>query len=214
MDKSALAGAIHTFFSARYTTVENLTEGDVIFTFGRADPEVAMTASAVYKAGMAQVIVVTGGIGKDSGLLPQLGLSEAGYLIALMLQEGVSPTHIFGEFAAKNGGENCRNGIALLRAQELIVDEQEREPSMILVGHWASLYRLYEMMQTEGRKLHFAASYQLVPTPRPEVLDEKDIAELIAEFGRLVNWPEKGMLDDVDLPKDLVQAFKEFEAAS
>jgi hypothetical protein len=224
-----LAERIDAFFSAYYVPAAEAMASHVVIVFGRNDAKLADVAVELYEREEDEFFVedesfvVTGGVGKDSGQLPELGLSEAGYLSALMMQRGIPGGVIYGEFAATNGGENCRNSIAVLRSYDLIPDVGDEDDgeitAVILVAHWASLYRLSRMMATESRKLGFQATFQLVPTPRPEELSDGDIAELIAEFRRLIDWPNKknddgtSWLDPVDLPSDLVAQVNALSAA-
>jgi hypothetical protein len=218
--KLDVAAAIANYFGSFYISADGLEgEGLVAFVFGRADPAVAKTAAAVFNSGLVNYVVVSGSIGKDSGPLPALGLSEAGYLMALMMQAGVPSVNLYGEFSARNGGENCRLGITLMQQEGLISDirypiYKDDLDHLVLVGHWASLFRLYWQMETIGKRNGVNAMYQLIPTPQPAELSDVLVDELIAEFRRLMDWPLKEdedgstWLDPIELPPDLVAAVK------
>lgn len=209
--RRTVAEKVASYFAGFYTSPDDIMFAEIALVFGRNDSKLVDVAATLNDNQSVGYFVVTGGKGKDSGDLPRLGLTEAGYLGALMRQRGI--VAVIEEYAAENGGQNCRNSIALMREEELVpaADDTEAEPMlMVLIAHWASLYRLYQVMETEGKKLGFRAEYRLVPTLRPEELSDGDVDELIAEFRRLIDWPGKQnpdgspFLDPVELPADLV----------
>ncbi len=226
MDRKKLdvAAAIAKYFGSFYISADGLEGEDLVaFVFGRADPAVAETATAVFNSGLVNFVVVSGGFGKDSG---DLLVPEAQYLRGIMIEHGVPNERVYGEYAATNGSENCRFGIKLMHAEGLIenwdelseADRSEFEPDrIVLVGHWASLFRLYWQMETVGKRNGVNATYQLVPSSAPAELSDaylgKFADELIAEFLRLMDWPQKfndedgsSWLDPIELPPDLVAA--------
>jgi DUF218 domain len=212
--ESDVAEAIATFFWKYYSSADEVEQSRAALIFGRADKRLAEVAVTLHARQVVEYFVPTGAVGKDSGQLPTLELSEAGYIAGLMMQYGVPGSMIYGEYAARNGGENCRNSIALMRTEQLIpaLDDTSHEVTrVVLVAHWASLYRLFCMMKTVSRILGFRASFTLVPTARPDRLDDTLRTELIAEFRRLMDWPNltnpdgSTWLDAVELPPELVE---------
>jgi uncharacterized SAM-binding protein YcdF (DUF218 family) len=84
---------------------------DAIFGFGRVDPAVAKAAVSLYQAGVAPLVMFTGGLGKDSGpVLKQYGVPEAAFQAALAVHAGVPFGQIIIEDQATHGGGNCRLG--------------------------------------------------------------------------------------------------------
>ncbi len=201
--KQGLVAGIDKFFRGHYTPEGEIQKADLLLGFGRNNLGLVSTAASIWSRQTVGNILYTGGLGKDSGpVLKGLKLPEASYLgYMLFTQYGVPLEHIFVEDKATNGGENCRNSIALIRELGLPA------ASVVLLAYPASLFRLYRMMVTVGRELGFEADYQLLAIPGPESFDNpKDQDEIIAEFLRLIEWPAKGWLDPCELPSDLVEA--------
>lgn len=187
----------------------NYQPADAIFGFGRKDPAVAITATALYRQGLAPLVLFTGGIGKDSGpILTRYKVPEAAFQAALAEHAGVPADAIVIEDQAKHGGENCLLGYRAVR------DRLGRPPaSLILVVHPLSLRRLVEVFGTiaeSERWPHLAI--QSCPTGyTPDPASPADRIEAAKEMMLLAKWPhEQGSNDrpklrpQPDLPAHLV----------
>lgn len=86
---------------------------DVLIVFGCADSEVALAAARLYKASKVRKFIFSGAIGKDSGPLSSLGITEADFLASVALANGLPSNAILLERDASNGMENARNSLAL-----------------------------------------------------------------------------------------------------
>lgn len=175
--------------------------------FGRKDPLVSHALGDLILASLVDTVVITGGLGKDSGDIVALGYeSEASYLHQKLTEDASTrgytnmiPT-IFLDENATNGGENVRNSREIFR--------KLRSPltSFTAVAHATSARRLAEMIRHE-----IGQSEGNIPTVYVKPTDYKfdssnpaDQAEAVAEFKRLIEWPAKGWLDpQSDLPNDL-----------
>ena len=93
---------------------------DVIFVFGSQELAVPARAAALYRAGHAPVVAVSGHYGRMTrGIFPQ---PEALVFRDRLLEEGVPAAAIVTETAAGNTLENVRYGLAALRRRRLAVD--------------------------------------------------------------------------------------------
>ncbi len=157
------------------------------FVFGRQDRLVAEAAAPLWHNGRVERVLITGGIGKDSGnLSAEAGDSEAGWLADQMVLLGVSREHIIVEPRASNGGENCRFGLDTLAAAI------GQFGSLIVVAHATSLRRLGAMLYDELNHRNLSVTLQLVPSAYrfdPENATDRD--EVVAEIKRLHEWPHK-----------------------
>jgi uncharacterized SAM-binding protein YcdF (DUF218 family) len=79
---------------------------DLLVVFACADPEVGRTAARLYADKLVRHVIFSGGVGKDSGGLSALGISEAVFLASIAIAEGLPSEAITLEEAARNGKEN------------------------------------------------------------------------------------------------------------
>lgn len=181
--------------------------------FGRQDKLVARAAGDLALANLVDVMVITGGIGKDSGDLIERGYtSEADYLRSELQKDAAARGYntdafpLFLDEAASNGGENARNSLAILGESDFDVT------SMTAVAHATSARRLGEMLKSELHKLDGStANIYIQPSAYDfNVENPDDQAEARAELLRLADWPEKEwLLPQDDLPEDLVEFARE-----
>jgi len=182
------------------------TSAEVTIAFGRKDPLVARAIGDLAIANLAEIIVITGGIGKDSGDILEQGFrSEAHYLDALLEEDARSRHYglpnIFLDEEATNGGENARNSIAILH------DHNTDTSSMTAVAHATSAKRLAETLRHETFKIDGRSpNIHIKPTNYSfDPANPIDQKEACAELLRLADWPAKGWLgDQPDLPENLV----------
>lgn len=174
--------------------------------FGRADPLVAHAAGELAIANLAEIIVITGGIGKDSGDILKRGYrSEAHYLGDRLAQDAAErhyqlPEVILEEKAA-NGGENARNSLDILTSREVATS------SLVAVAHATSTRRLAETLKHEaGKKTGTTPTVYTKPSAYDfDATNPADRDEAAAELLRLADWPKKGWLGKPSvLPEDLV----------
>ena len=98
------------------------TEGpaDFLIVFSCADPRVGHEAASLYARGLVRNVVFSGAVGKDSGGLPRLGISEAVFLASVALADGLPAEAIALEVEARNGKENAANSLRLLNDRGLL----------------------------------------------------------------------------------------------
>jgi hypothetical protein len=196
--------SIYDYVSAE---TQNLKFSNGAFVFGRADSLVAKRAADLYRSDLVDYILITGGIGKDSGPLPNLNppLPEATYLGALLVfDHNISSNNIYLETRPTNGGECCRFGI------EKIIEEKLPRINLTTVAHSTSLKRVTATLKLEAKKSNFNTNLQSARTAYnfnpSNPIDQK---EAVAELIRLADWPAKGWCTpQEDLPLDLVDYAK------
>ena len=130
------------------------TSPEPIVTFGRKDPIVAHKVGDLVVAGLAEIVAITGGIGKDSGNLLEEGYrTEAHYLGVQLgndLQQRMPNTphpHVLLEEKASNGGENARHSLVMLSQGGVSVS------ALTAVTHATSNRRLSETLKFEAQKM-------------------------------------------------------------
>ncbi|MBX4196755.1 YdcF family protein [Candidatus Pacearchaeota archaeon] len=192
-----------------YLSVETspLQKADGAFVFGRADPRVAQKAADVYRQNFVDYVMVTGGIGKDSGFLTQWNIPEAHYQGIHLVENGVPSEKIYLETKATNAGECCRNGLDTIVANNL------KHNSLIIVVHPTSLRRVNAVLENTEKERNLSIKHQLAATNYPfnprNPVDQKEAAD---ELARLADWPGKGWCAaQPDLPLDLVQYAREVQ---
>jgi uncharacterized SAM-binding protein YcdF (DUF218 family) len=93
---------------------------DLLVVFSCADPLVGQAAAALYSQKLVQQVVFSGGVGKDSGGLPRLGISEAVFLASVAIAGGLPAEAIVLEQDARNGKENAAFSLRLATDQGLL----------------------------------------------------------------------------------------------
>jgi len=173
--------------------------------FGRKDALVAQRLGDLVIPGLVTTAVTTGGIGKDSGGILALGYkSEAAWLKNALIDDSKARSYtlpsVILEENATNGGENARNSLHLLTESDgLNVD------SLVAVAHATSARRLAETLKHELATKSAPLRVHVAPTKYSfHAAKPSDRDEALAEFSRLIDWPEKGWLQPQDLPENLV----------
>jgi len=202
-------GKIKEMFDYLHNPTEDLQESDGVLVFGRRDPKVAKSAYHIYMKGLTDYLLFTGGIGKDSGILTDLGLPEAKWQAALAgIIHRVPSEDIYVEPNATNGGDCCRFSI------DKILKENLPHNDLILLVHSTSLRRTQAVMDVVDEEKNFQANYQRAGTNYTfNPLNSEDQKEAVAEILRLDRWPAKGWASEqLDLPSELVAYACELDA--
>jgi hypothetical protein len=180
--------------------------------FGRADELLALAAGDLIVANMIDVLVITGGVGKDSGNLLKLGYkSEADFVYRALqaltrAQTSMELPDVLLEQRANNGRLNAHNSVKLLDNKGYDLH------FMTAIAHATSLRRL-------AATLEFAAEKKTLLNPvihrKPTDYefhsnDTKDQKEAAMELLILADWPDHGVFHrPADLPRDLVDIVRE-----
>ncbi|MFI5851616.1 ElyC/SanA/YdcF family protein [Micromonospora chalcea] len=112
-DYQTLAGIME----ARHGEVSPTSPVDLLIVFCCADPEVGRTAAALHGDGLVHRTVFSGGVGKDAGGLPALGISEAVFQASVAVADGLPTEVVLLEQKARNGAENAALSLRLAAAR-------------------------------------------------------------------------------------------------
>jgi hypothetical protein len=93
---------------------------DLLIVFSCADPEVGRTAARLYADKLIRRVVFSGNVGKDSGGLPALSISEATFLASVAINDGLPADAILLEEHARNGKENADFSLRLAAEKGLL----------------------------------------------------------------------------------------------
>lgn len=182
------------------------TDPEALVVFGRNDPRVAHAAGDLAIANLAEVVVITGGFGKDSGDLAERGFRSEAHFLGHELEKDASRRGFFLpevhlDEEAKNGGDNARN------STDILIVQGYSTASVTAVAHATSLRRLAETLKFEGgKKLGAEPIVHRMPSAYEfDASNPVDQAEAIGEINRLADWPARGILGaQPDLPENLV----------
>jgi hypothetical protein len=126
---------------------------DVLVVFCCADPEVGRTATRLYRQQLIRRAVFSGRVGKDSGGLPALGITEATFLASVAIAEGLPAEAIVLEEEARNGAENAAFALRLVAKLGYL------PPGTRVAGLAPAerSLRLYEELRYQAAAGHFTA---------------------------------------------------------
>jgi hypothetical protein len=194
-----------------YANDVQVKPADGALVFCREDPAVAAATATLYHRGIIRWMLLTGGIGKDSGEKSKVAGSEAMHQKNLLVDYHHVPVGAIRlETKASNGAENSRFGI------DEIVHFNLPHEKVILVVHPRNARRVYATHTKIAREeMNFSSEYQVVCTHDPfNPNDPAHRKELLSELLRVADWPAKGWSDpQTDLPKELVEWVREVLAS-
>ena len=184
---------------------------DAILTLGSFDPQAAVHAASLWRAGLAPVVIMSGGIAHRGGLLDTgWDRPEAEVFADTAVREGVPRAKILIEDRAQNTGDNFTFGKAVaaqagLRIESLLV---VAKPYMTRRG-FATGCKVWPearlCMQSEGISM---ADY-LAREPDPE----RTVLAMVGDLHRIVVYPALGFQVAQELPETLMEAFAALVAA-
>lgn len=173
---------------------------DAIVGLGSYDLRVADRCAELYHAGVARAVVLTGRSGNwTAGLYHG---TEAEAFAARCRDLGVPDSAILIEPTATNIGENIRYTAAL-------------------VGGWAKKILIVTKPQTQRRALATAIrqwpAAEIRVTAPPTAFEdqatphhpfEKLVDEMVGDIKRLIDYPAKGYCAEVEIPADVMEAWR------
>lgn len=204
MSNQRIYSEIYEYLSTPETNGLDSDHPATTVVFGRDDTLLAGATAEAVETGIVDSLIITGGVGKDSGNILRAGYgSEATFLYA-KLQEQLGPTLLdtstFLETSATNGNENARFAGKIALAHGLPTDR------IHAIAHGTSLRRLSETLRHEVIDLTDTTP-EIYRTPTGYNFDtnkKADQTEAIKEILRLIHWPEKDWLQpQVDIPPNL-----------
>jgi uncharacterized SAM-binding protein YcdF (DUF218 family) len=171
---------------------------DAILTLGSFDPQAAVHAASLWKAGFAPVIIMSGGIAHRGDVLDTgWNRSEAQVFAEVAMGEGVPPGAILLEDRAQNTGDNFVFGLSVaeranVRPKKLLV---VAKPYMTRRGFATGrklrpdLELLMQCEQIDARR-YFARE----PDP------ERTMLALVGDLHRIIVYPEVGFQIAQEVP--------------
>lgn len=179
---------------------------DAILTLGSFDVQAAVHAAALWKRGLAPVIVLSGGLAHRGGLLDTgWSRTEARVFAEATRAEGVPETAILLEEGAQNTADNFVLGRAVmeragLKPQKLMV---VAKPYMTRRGFATGRKAWPEaelVMQCE--EIGVAAYFAREADP------ERTMLALIGDMHRILVYPAMGFQIPQDVPRDVIDALR------
>ncbi len=179
---------------------------DAILTLGSFDPNAAIHAARLWHAGLAPIIIMSGGIAHRGGLLDTgWDRPEARVFADLALKQGVPSHALLIEERAENTGDNFRLTRALaeqrgLKLRGLLV---VAKPYMTRRG-FATGRKVWPepelLMQCEeiGVEAYFARE----PDP------ERALLALVGDLHRIIVYPRLGFQIDQAVPSSVMEALR------
>ena len=176
-------------------------KANVIFLFGNQDEKAPFRAAELYNHGYAPTILVTGSYGlynSDTSKQP-----EAFIFAELLKSYGVPSEAIILETAATNTGENIQFEIKTLADHGIEVN------SAILIS------RPFMMKRIKATFAKLFPDIATVSCPSQYGLDQWQVwmdektpgratKRLMAEIGRLVQYPKDGFMVEVEVPSNFL----------
>jgi len=184
---------------------------DLILTLGSFDPNAAVHAAGLWRAGLAPKIIMSGGIAHRGGLLDtRWDKTEARVFADVALREGVPAEAILLEEQAENTGDNFVFGRAVARRAGL-------EPRWVLVV--AKPYMTRRGYAT-GR-VKWPEAELIMQCEEIDVLDyfarepdpERALLALVGDLHRIVVYPALGFSIAQDVPQPVIEALRALVAA-
>ena len=188
---------------------------DALLVLGSNDVRVAEYGARLYLAGVAPLMMFSGGFGRLTQSWTQ---PEAEVFAAIAQQHGVPREHIIVESQSCNTGENLRFTRALL--------QQEMQPK--LQKSAVALKSIMLVQKPFMARRTIATAQKIWPeiawSTAPALLDFEHyantlisqaavIAAMLGEVERLRDYPQKGFIVDAPLLEAVMQAYCALKAA-
>lgn len=194
------------YFLENSTPLTELPESDLIFIFGHVDPAVAEHAAKLFQAGKSEKIIISGGIGA-LGRKPGGFDTEADYYESILIENGVPVENIIKESTATNALENVTHGMDKLESKNIIPDKLILV-SMPVLGQRSSLTFKKHFPDIET----FNSTFDATDNEIAGGLITK-ISRVVAEIDRLIEYGDKGDIEKIDIPDEILEAHEQLKLA-
>lgn len=179
-----------------------LHAADLIFVLGSNDTRVALRAAELYRAGLAPLVLVSGGRGRFTENETE---SEGERFARAARAAGVPGECLLVECESTNTGENIRfsrrlleeRGMAVRRVLAVQKPYMERRTLASLEAQWPGV----EVQVTSPQ-----LSFEDYLTPR--LTREFVIHAMVGDFQRVVEYPKRGFASVQPVPPEAVEAFE------
>ncbi len=184
---------------------------DAILTLGSFDPQAAVHAASLWRAGLARVVIMSGGIAHRGGLLDTgWDRPEAEVFADVAVREGVPREKILIEDRAQNTGENFIFGKAIaaragLHPEQLLV---VAKPYMTRRG-FATGRKVWPEVELSMQCEPIDMEAYFVREPDPE----RALLAMIGDLHRIVVYPVLGFQIEQKRSDAVMQAFAALVAA-
>jgi uncharacterized SAM-binding protein YcdF (DUF218 family) len=184
---------------------------DAILTLGSFDPQAAVHAASLWKAGLAPVVIMSGGIAHRGDVLDTgWDRSEARVFADTAVAEGVPEAAILLEDRAQNTGDNFIFGLAVaeranIRPKKLLV---VAKPYMTRRG-FATGRRLRPDVQLSMQCEQIDVLRYFAREPDPE----RTMLALVGDLHRIIVYPGLGFQIAQEVPLQVLHALRSLVAA-
>lgn len=189
-----------------------LGPADVILGLGCYDEQIPLRAAELYRAGLAPVVVFSGGLGRNTEKLWQS--AEAERFAAIAIQAGVPESAILLETRSSNSGENflftkallAEKGIPARRVLAVHKPYMERRVYAAAPVYWRSAtFTVTSPQVTVTEHLRSAGAVGMT---------ERDVIEtVVGDVQRMELYAEKGYQIPQPIPSAVREAFHRLTAA-
>jgi len=185
---------------------QTLSQADCILVFGGHDKSVAIQAAKLYKQGLSNTIIVSGGVVRDGALYGlQEHMSEAEALSIVLQQNGVPSNCIFLEKDATNTRENFLNISHLLKynnfefSKFIIVQKPYAERRTYALGLtvWPNKTIIMSSIQ------YSLSEYLMSGIPENFI-----IQMMLGEIERIIEYPKRGYMIYQEIPQTVIDAYE------
>ena len=179
-----------------------LTPADAIWVLGSHDLRVADRAAELYHAGMAPMVIMSGGLGNfTEGVFEK---PEAELLAERAIELGVPAENILIENKSTNTGENVTFTRELLHSKSLSISSviavqkpyMERRTFATISAQWQELD-----VQVTSPQLDFDA--YSTDIPRDQV-----ISIMVGDLQRIMEYPKRGFMLEQEVPQSVIDAMQ------
>ena len=191
--------------------VHPVVPADAILTLGSFDPQAAVHAALLWQAGLAPIVIMSGGIAHRGGLLDTgWDRPEAEVFADLAVREGVPREKILIEDRAQNTGDNFIFGRAVaaragLHPEKLLV---VAKPYMTRRG-FATGRKVWPEVELsmQCEPIDMEAYFARDPDP------ERTLLAMVGDLHRIVVYPVLGFQIEQERSDAVMQAFAALVAA-
>jgi uncharacterized SAM-binding protein YcdF (DUF218 family) len=184
---------------------------DAILTLGSFDPQAAVHAAALWKAGLAPTVIMSGGIAHRGGLLDTgWDRSEARVFADAAIGEGVPQWAILLEEGSQNTADNFILGLGVaeqagIRVRKLLV---AAKPYMTRRG-----FATGRRVRPDVELLMQCEDIDVVDYFTRERDPERTLLALVGDLHRLLVYPALGFQIEQPVPAEVVDALGRLVAA-
>jgi len=187
----------------------SLQPADCILVLGSHDTRVAQRGADLFLAGMAPLLIFSGGLGRLTA--GQWTNPEAEIFAQIARQMGVPENKILIENRSTNTGENIRFTYDLLQENKLAVS------SIILVQKPYMERRAYATFKQQwtGKAVALMVTspqISFAEYPNREITPEEVISIMLGDLQRIKSYPAQGFQIPQFMPDDVWEAYEKLRA--